>query len=230
LTSDALYLWTLLDIIGTNTLTERGIREKFQDCVLDELNIQIGSNCLSSREKRNALTVAKRIRSWEKADIYLEHITLPRLNWLLDLDLLDTECFQQRLIKLTDSGRKLLLTLTRFYQFTSEKSTVINFILEKSYFRIVDFIYDLGCTNLSGSDTDAIEQYILESFLYFKTAAPNSIAASQAIFYSCYKSLLERHCIVEVENMKKLLLGQHFPAYGLDWYKRENDGSLQRRK
>jgi len=231
LATDALYFWAIVDIVSQGNLqSERSIRAKFQTQILNELKEQLESKFLSNVEKRNALEIANRIRKWEKPDVYLEHIILPRLNWLLDLDLIDSEQFSKRLIKLTDSGIRLQMALSHFHEEISEKSTVISLILEKSFFQLINYTYNLANSRFSTSKIATLEQCVEDSFKYFRTAAPNSIAASQAIFYSCYSMLLQHKSILEFEEAKDLLVNNQFPAYTLDWYKRENDGSLQRRK
>ena len=33
-------------------------------------------------------TILNRIRKWEKAEVYLEHLIMPRLNWMLDFGII----------------------------------------------------------------------------------------------------------------------------------------------
>jgi len=231
LSTDSLYTWGLLDIINQeSSSSERAIRGQFQEKILNELKVQLESNLLPNQDKRKAFEISNRIRSWEKPDVYLEHILMPRLNWLLDLDFIDSEQFRSRIVAFSDSGHRLHTTLTHFYQDTLEKSTLTSYILENSFFRLINDAHALGYEEFSISYSESIEVYIEDSFKYFRTAAPNSIAASQAILYCCYKMLLQHQCIVEFQEIKELLLNNQFPRYALDWYKRENDGSLYRRK
>lgn len=231
LTKDALYCWVILDILAQNhLLSESNVRQSFQSSVLHELSRQIESSCLSNSEKRNVLVIAQRIRKWEKPQVYLEHIILPRINWFLDLDLLDSSHFQRGFLQLTDSGYKLHNILNDMYRMTAEKSTVMNFILEFFFFQIVNEIYNLKCSRFSDESTPLLIDLVEESFSLFRTAAPNSIAGSQSIFYACYKLMLKNRYIIEFDEMKNILLGRNIQGYSLDWYKRENDGSLQRRK
>ncbi len=249
LLKDTLYFWALIEIVRIQEgswLEE--IKQEFQQYILNELERQLDSSKmdiydlpnadriirtlhLPNLDKKKILQISQRIRKWQKPDKYLPHIIEPRINWFLDLNLLDPEAFKQKSCKLSKSGTKLFEILATFYDIFLEKSTIIDFIIQNYYFQIVNATYDLNCKRYTQEEfSGQLENYIEESFKYFKTMAPNNISAYQAIYYTCYKFLLKDKRIIEFVEVKNFLENKQNTKFTLDWYPKEHDGSLQKRR
>ncbi|GAK59228.1 hypothetical protein U27_06205 [Candidatus Vecturithrix granuli] len=251
LLKDALYFEALIEMIylQEGSWIEE-IKQEFQQYILNELYRQLNDTDvlefpgfgdpgkgdklkkllqLPNIDRKKILQIIQRIRKWQP-DKYLPHVIEPRINWLLDLDLLDSQAFDQKSLKLSNSGQTLFNILISFYDMFLQKSTMIDFIIQNHYFQIINNIYNLNFRSYTQELSGQIGIYLDESFKYFKTIAPNSISAFQAIYYVCYKFLLKDSCIIEFTEVKKFLENRQNLKFSLDWYAKEQDGSLQKRR
>ncbi len=228
---DPLYLWSILDIIliCNKPLDSSTIKKLFVNYILNELernNLFTNNNQL----KRSISELKKRIKSWNKPIVYLEHIIEPRINWLLDLGLLEQTIENTNVKKyvLTCSGNKFMTVLLGVYESTLTKQQSINSYLDKNYFEVFNYIFELD-KRKDILNIKKIEEYLLDAFKLFKTEAPNRIAATQAIEYVCYKSFIEDGVIVEFDELKNYLIKEN-NIFTLDWFNTENDGALYVKK
>lgn len=87
------------------------------------------------------LNVIGRIKNWQRTEVYLDHILIPRLNWLYDLDIINlTNDFS---FSLTVAGKRLIIWMTVLQDVNHKQTTNIQNGLNASMMRIVDSIYDL---------------------------------------------------------------------------------------
>lgn len=101
--------------IADHLLEEPGIplaqvQRGFQGDFLHRLSRKIESTP-DERLKRELLDRRAEVKAWRKPERYAEHLVPPRLNWLLDLDLLEAGKFRRHRNELTAEGRRFLATL-----------------------------------------------------------------------------------------------------------------------
>jgi len=231
LENDNLYLWALIDIIyiQNNKTTIKNIKEVFQNYIIDQLQFTIKYSSISNTDKAKITSQIKRIKSWKKPQIYLEHIIEPRINWLLDLDIIDKDEFLQSNITLSQEGLTFFSGLNSSFDIFQEKYTLVNQFVCMDYFSLINEMYSIEAVNLDELNINLIEKYIDESFNLFKTMAPNRVTASQAIIYTCFMVLFKEQKIVNFCTIKNYLSSKKNTKYIFDWYRTENDGSIRRR-
>ena len=204
------------------------IKKLFVDYIKNELDLsQAHSN--NNATKRKIIDLKTRISSWQKPLTYLEHIVEPRINWLVDLGILELKTgSKEKLYYFSKSGLNLINVLFEILEKNLNKHLIIESVINNHYFYIFNYIFDLN-KDKGSLDVNKIENYLLEAFQVFKTEAPNRIAASQAIDYVCFKSFFDDNLIMEFEEIKKYL---HRPnnKFSMDWFKTENDGALYLKK
>lgn len=230
LVSDPLYLWVILDIIFIvqQPIGTMSIKKLFVDYIKNELDLnQQYSN--NNATKRKIMELKTRISSWKKPLTYLEHIIEPRINWLVDLGILElkTESKEKQYF-FSKSGLNLINVFSEIFEKSLNKQLILRSIIENHYFYIFNYIFDLNKNN-GDLDASKIDNYLLEAFRIFKTDAPNRIAASQGIDYVCFKSFFEDNIIMEFEEAKKYLQKPN-NRFSMDWFKTENDGALYLKK
>lgn len=109
--SDADYYFTILKMIyeKPEELQDYYIKQ-FQSYYINRLESKIHS--IDSTDKLLLLDSLNRVKEWRKPERYCEDIVPPRLNWMIDLSLIDIELYQKtRKIKLNDIGLCLLYSL-----------------------------------------------------------------------------------------------------------------------
>lgn len=231
LISDSLYICSLLEVILIlyNNSSSAGIKKVFKEYLLDELaRISNSPDVTLNSIKRDVVELRKRIQSWTKAEVYLEHIIEPRLNWLLDLKLIVQIHDKNKKYRLTDSGTRLLNYLSGIYESVGVKHIYLPELLLKDYFTLFSYIYDLKAKAIF--DEPFVLEKLEQSFILFKTDAPNRITASQAINFVCYTALIEKNITIEFNEVKDYLLKGQNKEFLLDWFHTENDGSLSKRR
>ncbi len=228
---DNFYIWSLIDLIYifNNRTTIKNIKEIFQQYIIQQLQATLKYSKLSNKNIQKIITQIKRIQSWKKPQVYLEHIIEPRINWLLDLSILDKSEFLKDRIVLSEKGLILFNTLNSYYDMFQEKYAIMTEIINRDFFNLVNEMYSIDAINVNDADLVLIEEYIDESFYLFKTIAPNRVTASQAILYTCFMMLLKEKKIVNFCEIKHFLSSKKNTKFIFDWYKTENDGSIRKR-
>ena len=224
---DGLYMSAVLDIITflNKTVSTTEIKGFFQNYIIDEIDRVTINYSISNDLKRTGNELKKRIKSWKKPEIYLGHIIEPRLNWLLDLELISICKQNKNAYLLTEAGKRLTEILTALYEETELKSISLKFVFSNYLLQILEYTYQLKGLKKEFANT-LVEKYILEAFKLFKTEAPNRIAASQAIEYVSFKAFLNDHTIMEATEIKDYLLIKNIHNFALDWFASEGDGAL----
>lgn len=230
LVSDPLYIWVIIDIIfiAQQPIGTMSIKKLFVDYIKNELDLnQRYSN--NNATKRKIMELKTRISSWKKPLTYLEHIVEPRINWLVDLGILELKQeSKEKRYYFSNSGLNLINVLFEIFDKTLNKQLILQSVINNHYFYIFNYIFDLNKNNCD-LDASKIDDYLLEAFQVFRTDAPNRIAASQGIDYVCFKSFFEDNIIMEFEEVKKHLQKPN-NRFSMDWFKTENDGALYLKK
>lgn len=203
---------------------------------LEELNI---NNKPISRVHRNysyylkILDTKKRVLNWEKPKKYLEHVLMPRLNWLYDLQLADNNNGK---IYLTEYGINLFHQLCMMYDTASQRIIVNSFILDNYYTSLFHKTYhsrSIINDNSWENDSfirDIIKKCILESLSLFKTIAPNRVTASQAIQYTKTIIYISNSILIEKSDIENYLRSNLNTTFDYYYQKKYNDGYIQLKK
>ena len=100
-----------------------------------------GANKVDSIKKMNFQTVERRIREWKKPNVYLEHILMPRLNWLYDLELL---VLQDNLsFELTKEGERLFSFMCGWRDISDNAITDPSPYLDACFMRVFEEVYGM---------------------------------------------------------------------------------------
>ena len=230
LISDSLYLWSILDIlfIAQKPLSTMSIKKLFVDYIQNELERNLKFS-INNNTKRKITELKKRISEWEKPLVYLEHIIEPRINWLVDLDILEIKpLINKKQYYFSKVGNKFINVLLNVYERNLNKQLILQSFFNRNYLKTFNYIYDLNKT-VYDFRKFKIEHYLLEAFQVFKTSAPNRIAASQGIDYVCFKLFFDDDMILESEDLKKYLQKEN-TIFSMDWFNTENDGAIYLKK
>ncbi len=113
LQQDADNLLTVLNIVQLNENTDlKVLKEKFHESFVNRLKVKIAT--CSKEHTINQLhdRYIKVKEGWKKPESYASYFLPPRINWLLDLGLLDLNKERNRnIFQLTETGKKLLKVL-----------------------------------------------------------------------------------------------------------------------
>ncbi|HEV2800360.1 MAG TPA: hypothetical protein VGW12_07680 [Pyrinomonadaceae bacterium] len=232
LKSDADILLTIVDQINKRpdiTLSE--LQDTFQNDFLNRLKLKV-KLCRDELVRRQLLDRINQVNTeWKNPKKYAEHIVPPRLNWLLDLLLLDVEKFKKHQYSFSDGGQLLFSVLPTFDEFTDVVDDWIDndfwkpaakaFNKRKSW---VDWqrISDLKRRDVLGG-------LLSDTFKAFRYTFVPKVSASQALLYLSIRLIIDHGilaspaCLSSWLSSSQVMNGR---VYALRYSARENESYL----
>lgn len=204
LKNDYFYFYQLLEIIYLEgEIDYKTLKEIYQIKLIDLLKRY--SRKIFDRKKNTEIQIVlKRISNWEKPEIYLEHIIMPRLNWMVDLKIIELNF---NVATITNRGEKL------FQHFLIWNDINTSLVISPHDFldRFIIHLFE-DCYSREKFENPPLEvvksrmyYYINKSFDYFRTLAPNRVTASQAIHYTKYMLYFKEHIKVGYKFIERNL-------------------------
>jgi hypothetical protein len=232
LKNDFFYFSNLLELLfinGKSTYTD--LVKTYQNQLLNRLEDYKIQNTQNDRKiLKNIDIILKRIISWEKSDVYLEHLLMPRLNWMLDLELLTI--INNEYI-LTENGIKFFKHICVWNDINTNKIISPNSFIDRFMIHTFDDCYKSSeGKNLIDINIiiEKIYFYIDYSFDLFKTLAPNRVTASQAVNYTKYKLYLNDNIKVGYKYILGKLSEKEQEKFIFKYQEQYQDGYIQRKK
>ena len=200
----------------------------FKTKIINHIDKIIKTACFSKEISRNRLNeIKKRIQAWGKAEIYMEHVLMPRLNWLYDLDIIILN--NDSSFMLTPHGEILLNILSSFN--ATNGGYIINpdKYLKRTFMQLLTDVYTInGIINQEQQET-ILCRYIKQCFEIFKTLAPNRVTYSVMTAYVKRLALFNEHIIIEEKDINEFLLNNP-NKYIFKYQKHYQDGYVQLKK
>ncbi|WP_407518410.1 hypothetical protein [Elizabethkingia anophelis] len=231
LKNDFFYFSNLLELIFIDEKTTySNLVKTFQAQLIGCLEDYKNLNVFDDRKAlSNIDTILTRIKKWEKADVYLEHIIMPRLNWMLDLGIISGTNNQY---SITDIGLKIFKHLCIWNDINTNKIISADAFIERFMIHLYDDCYNNeDITNPSNMDVilEKLYQHINESFDLFKTLAPNRVTASQATNYTKYKLYLNDKIKVGYQFVLGRLSEKEQDKFIFKYQEQYQDGYIQKK-
>lgn len=223
---DFLYLTAILELIYLYpNISAKNLGSKFKGYILSYLKNVEETFWGSEKKKRNLRKITQRINSWEKPIVYSEHILMPRLNWLYDLDIIELS-EKGNMVQLTTQGERLFRHVCNWYDVAERRISTCDEFLSKFYLYLFNDVYD-GEYVETPKTAQLIELYLDAAFEHFKTLAPNRVTSSQAFTYIQYKLYLFDFQYLEIEQIENYIK-KHNEKYNYVFHKQYNDGYIQK--
>ncbi len=132
LKEDFLYSIVILEFLFIrDTCTSQEVIKNFQKLLLarvsDLLRNDNQNNQNASKELKE---IEKRVKAWKKAEVYLEHIIMPRVNWFADLDLIT---LKDNIITINENGKRLISELNSWVDIEGENVADSSDFLKRYY-------------------------------------------------------------------------------------------------
>ncbi|MBN7813425.1 hypothetical protein J0A68_20890 [Algoriphagus sp. H41] len=230
LKSDYLYFSNLLELIFIEEEIEYSrLLDLFQGKLLSRLSefkeSLYGYDIKVSREIAHLIT---RIKSWDKPRVYLEHVLMPRLNWMLDLGLISNS-FKTRYV-LTNAGRKVFSHFAIWNDLNKSNIVSPDFFIDKFIVHLYDDCFNNG-EIVNPVDFGFIEnmifKYVDDSFELFRTLAPNRVTISQAANYAKYMLYFSDKILVGYEFVLRVLKSNS-RGFVFKYQEQYKDGYIQK--
>ncbi|MBP5421114.1 MAG: hypothetical protein J6Y78_01600 [Paludibacteraceae bacterium] len=229
LKNDYLYMYIIMELICKERIPSyKVLKQGFQENLLNHLFKLLNQDCkVDSTKILRLKVIEQRIKAWDKPMTYLEHILMPRINWLYDLGLIEYE--DNNNFGFTASGKKCFLNLSVWNDL--EMRLIVNPInyINKYYIKVVDNMYAYNAKPYSSELEDVLIGYLNDCFEKFKTVAPNRTTFSLAANYCKYMFCFKRNIMLDIEEIKEMLTTKLNKSYIYKYQAQYKDGYIQKR-
>jgi len=228
LSLDSDYFIPILELTVTYH-TQKQILENAQPHLLEHfrtLETQTSSMLLLSEAQGRI----EQIQHWTKPVKYLEHLIMPRLHWLLDLELLDWTSFQK--------SNEFIPSVTGSFLINLAPTVNNQRIITQSWCQ--NSLFSVWAESLALQTTPwnqvaeshqkfIIQEYIRIGFDKFRTMQYQRISAYQLILFSLLSLLFDKNILVGFEDLKIALskfasVGE--PRWEFSWFAIDDDGYI----
>lgn len=207
LQQDADNLLTVLNIVQFYKNTDlKVLKENFHESFVDRLKVKIAT--CSKEHTANQLhdRYIKVKEGWNKPEAYASYFLPPRINWLLDLGLLDLNKETNRnIFQLTETGKKLLKVLPILSN--SQILDVTDIWFDVQYFTEMTplIIPSTGFKywqEVDDNDQVAIcKEYLPKAFELFRQSTVPKVSLKQTVLYLCLRFGKELNLIANISDL-----------------------------
>lgn len=227
LKNDYFYTYIILEYaFVSKSVNYHNLRNIFKQRIIDYLDGILQDDCVVDGKELNLVRMLrKRVLEWSKPEVYLEHILMPRLNWLYDLDLI--ELHNDLSFSLTSAGERLLFHLVAWMGVCMGSSIAISRMLEKYYMRMFDNVYDINLSGYLPIANDILSQLLNDSLKLFRTLASNRVTYSIFVGYAKRRLMFDYKMCVDENEIKEYFLLAHPEQYVFNYQEYYQDGYIQ---
>jgi len=231
LKEDYLYLYTIITLAHSiANISYSYLQSNFKVYLLKRCELYI-DNIKSNQSFDKIQSIknrARRIHDWKKPDVYMEHVIMPRLNWLYDMDVISLN--KDLSFDLTSKGKLLCYNLSIWNDINFCEIVSPIWFIDNYFMQMIDVVLGKGGNKFSPSDYSNIKKYIDNSFSLFKTLAPNRVTFSQMSKYVRYMLYLKENKLIEAEDIKNIFSDIDFFEYTYRYQKQYEDGYVQKKR
>lgn len=229
LRQDYFFIYTILELSYVNySISYLSLKKIFQEKLLSNMDLCIEYTKLNNPGKFLSLrTVKKRISEWNKSESYLEHVLMPRLNWLYDLSVIDLK--DDLSFSLTTLGKRLFYNLTVGRDLALHMMASLDAYIDSFYMKVLNEIYGSKNKMFQDSDYKMFVAYLDQSFYFFHTLAPNRVTFSLFSYYIRYILFYNHSIVLDTEDIKKIFARKEYSNYIYRFQEQYKDGYIQKR-
>jgi hypothetical protein len=230
LKEDYWFLYAILEQAAINpSIAYKNLKKEFKQILLEQIGqfIDEVQNGNYSKQVLPLKIIERRINAWKKPEVYMEHVLMPRLNWLYDMELIDLK--NDLSFQLTETGTKLLYNLAVWNDIALHKIVSPLAYIDNYFLQMINFVFDAQKQKYTKEIDAEFDKCLNDSFLLFKTLAPNRVTFSLFAYYTKQVLFWNNVGIVDTENIKKLFEGKQFPNYIYKYQEHYKDGYIQKK-
>lgn len=229
LKKDFLYTIVILEFLSVNeSCTTNEIMINFQNLLLKRIECLLHQAIYNDDKAISQLKeIEKRVMSWKKAEVYLEHIIMPRVNWYADLDIL---ILNDNIVTINENGKRLINELNSWIDIKAEYVADSTDYLKKFYPYVHAKSYFESVEEYPKEEVilELVDEYINQSFTLFKTLSPNRVTSSQVFTFTKYCFYIKNGISVSESYLTRLLEEKLFNKYIYKFQTRYGDGYIQK--
>ena len=226
---DYLYMYIIMELIcKESSPSYKVLKLAFQKQLLHRLYCLLNQDSkVDSSRLLKLKIIEQRVKSWDKPMTYLEHILMPRINWLYDLGFIEYK--NRSVFTFTPNGMKSFLNLAIWNDLEMKLIANPNSYINKYYMRTVDYVNVFNAKPYTSELKDTLVEYLNDCFVLFETIAPNRTTFSLAANYCKYMMLWHNRVIIDIADFENLLNSQLSKLYIFKYQAQYKDGYIQKR-
>ena len=227
LKEDYWFLYAILEQAAiTPNVSFKNLKKGFKQILLRQIKQFIDEAQIDNSKKVLPVKIVeRRINDWKKPEIYMEHVLMPRLNWLYDMEFIEIK--NDLSFQLTETGNKLLFNLAIWNDLALHKLvSPVNYI-DNYFMKMIGSVLNLQNRYTKDTDNDFLK-CLEDSFVLFKTLAPNRITFSLFTNYTKQILFWNHSVIVDTEDIKRVFEVQRVPKYIFKFQEHYKDGYIQK--
>jgi len=230
LKEDYWFLYAIMEQTAiTPNIAYKNLKKEFKQILLTQIGQFIDDAQDNNSKKVLSLKIIeRRINDWKKPEVYMEHVLMPRLNWLYDMELIELR--NDLSFNLTETGEKLLYSLAIWNDIALHRIVSPLAYIDNYFMKMINFMFDFQKVRWTQNADRAFEEYIDDSFVLFKTLAPNRVTFSMCSNYAKQMLFWNNNGIVDTENIKKVFEAKQIPCYIYKYQEHYKDGYIQKSK
>ncbi|MDR1182298.1 MAG: hypothetical protein LBL13_10025 [Bacteroidales bacterium] len=229
LKKDYWFLYAILEQAAINpSIAYKKLKKGFKQILLEQIGqfIDEAQNANHSKQVLPLKITERRINDWKKPEVYMEHVLMPRLNWLYDMELIDLK--NDLSFQLTETGTKLLYNLAVWNDIALHRIVSPHAYIDNYFMKIINFVFDTQKQRCTKEIDAEFEKCLNDSFLLFKTLAPNRVTFSLFAYYTKQMLFWNNIGIVDTENIKKVFERKQISNYIYKYQEHYKDGYIQK--
>lgn len=230
LKEDYWFLYAILEQAAINpSIAYKNLKKEFKQILLEQIGqfIDEAQNTNHSKQVLPLKIIERRINDWKKPEVYMEHVLMPRLNWLYDMELIDLK--NDLSFQLTETGTKLLYNLATWNDIALHKIVSPLAYVDNYFMKMINFVFDAQKQRFTKEIDAEFEKCLNDSFLLFKTLAPNRVTFSLFAYYTKQILFWNNIGVVDTENIKKVFERKQIPNYIYKYQEHYKDGYIQKK-
>jgi len=188
-------------------------------------------SCLKELTEYNSMKIIpikiirRRISEWKQTATYIEHVIMPRLHWLYDLDIVD---ISKASFRLTKKGELLYYHLSTWNDIIKHKVINSDSFCDNHYMQIMNSIE--GNKNYQTWGKETFNKYLNDCFLLFRTLAPNRVTFSMMTYYTKYMLYFQEKQVIDTGVIKSMFSNPNNIGYRYRYQEQYSDGYIQKLK
>lgn len=158
----------------------------------------------------------------------MEHVLMPRLNWLYDMEFVELK--SDLSFQLTETGNRLLFNLATWNDIALHKVVSPIAYIDNYFMKMMDLVLNFQNCKYTKETDDEFLKYLEDSFVLFRTLAPNRITFSLFANYTKQMLFWNSSVMVDTEDIKRVFELQRVPNYIYKFQEHYKDGYIQKIK
>lgn len=230
LKEDYWFLYAILEQAAIHpNIFYKDLKKDFKQILLEQIKQFIDETQTDNSKKVLPLKIIeRRINDWKKPEVYMEHVLMPRLNWLYDMNFIDLK--SDLSFQLTEIGNRLLFNLTIWNDIALHRIVSPTAYVDNYFMKMIDFSFNLQKQKYTKEADDDFLKCLEDSFLLFKTIAPNRITFSLFANYTKQMLFWNHSVMVDTEAIKRAFELKRIPNYIFKYQEHYKDGYIQKNK